>query len=196
MVGRGRTPSLTPSIKSLSIDGVAVVDGTPSGTSSVESLSLIITSPDGPMPVGNKFLRRNPVLLWLERQGFYQAGTFPLGSFVAKCMRDGIKRFGAGNHSYLGKNISAREMYKLVPSLTRTTVGLCVRGSLYSAIRYHAFWACRPCFPHMQLAIQEGYWLWTNSSLETYVRYAFVMRWRLFSVNRVPHVMWTFKCPV
>lgn len=47
----------------------------------------------GPWPVGDKFLRHNPVLLWLERQGFYQAGTFPLGRFVGKLMRDRINEY-------------------------------------------------------------------------------------------------------
>lgn len=49
MVGQGHTPSLTHSIESFPIDGVVVVDGTRSGTSWVEPLSLIITSPDGPV---------------------------------------------------------------------------------------------------------------------------------------------------
>lgn len=44
----------------------------------------------GSWPFGDKLLRHNPVLLWLERRGFYQASTFPLGPFVANRMRDRI----------------------------------------------------------------------------------------------------------
>ena len=47
----------------------------------------------GSWPVGDKFLRHNPVLLWLQRQGFYQADTFPLGPFVAKRMRDRVNEY-------------------------------------------------------------------------------------------------------
>ena len=37
-----------------------------------------------------------------------------------RLMEKSMLHFGAGNHLCLGKNISAREMYKLVPSLMRT----------------------------------------------------------------------------
>ena len=37
-----------------------------------------------------------------------------------RSMEKSMLHFGAGNHLCLGKNISAREMYKLVPSLMRT----------------------------------------------------------------------------
>ena len=37
-----------------------------------------------------------------------------------RLMEKSMLHFGAGNHSCLGKNISVREMYKLVPSLMRT----------------------------------------------------------------------------
>lgn len=37
-----------------------------------------------------------------------------------RLMERSMLHFGAGNHLCLGKNISAREMYKVVPSLMRT----------------------------------------------------------------------------
>ena len=37
-----------------------------------------------------------------------------------RSMEKSMLHFGAGNHLCLGKNISAREMYKVVPSLMRT----------------------------------------------------------------------------
>ena len=46
----------------------------------------------GPSPFWDKFLRHNPVLLWLERQGLYKGSTFSLGPFVGKRMRDRIAR--------------------------------------------------------------------------------------------------------
>ncbi|MCJ1386172.1 hypothetical protein MMC17_009298 [Xylographa soralifera] len=41
----------------------------------------------GPSPNLDKLFRHNPVLLWLERRGFYQKSTFPLVIFVAKRMK-------------------------------------------------------------------------------------------------------------
>ena len=41
----------------------------------------------GPSPALDKLFRHNPVLLWLERKGFYQKGSFPLAIFVAKRMK-------------------------------------------------------------------------------------------------------------
>lgn len=46
-----------------------------------------------------------------------------------RLMERSMLHFGAGNHLCLGKNISAREIYKLVPSLMRTfTVSLVAVG--------------------------------------------------------------------
>ena len=42
------------------------------------------------MPVIDKFLRHNPVLLWLERQGVFKGSTFPGVPFALKHMRERI----------------------------------------------------------------------------------------------------------
>ena len=44
----------------------------------------------------DKVLRQNPILLWLQRQGLYQASTFSLGAFVGKRMRDRIDYYRTG----------------------------------------------------------------------------------------------------
>ena len=67
----------------------------------------------GAWPFGDKFLRHNPVLLWLERQGFYQAGTFPLGSFVAKRMRARI------NESSTKKDSETQEFKDLLDNFLK-----------------------------------------------------------------------------
>ena len=58
----------------------------------------------GAWPVGDKFLRHNPVFLWLQRRGFYQADTFPLGPFVAKRMRDRINEYNTRKDFETKKN--------------------------------------------------------------------------------------------
>ena len=47
----------------------------------------------GQWPVADKFLRHNPLLLWLERKGVFQGSTFPLVPLVAKNMRERVKYY-------------------------------------------------------------------------------------------------------
>ena len=46
----------------------------------------------GPSPFWDQFFRHNPLLMWLERKGYYQPKTFSLGPFVGKRMMERIKR--------------------------------------------------------------------------------------------------------
>lgn len=66
----------------------------------------------------DKFLRHNPVLLWLERQGLYHGSTLALAPFVAKRMKDRIHYYSTKKESetketedLLDKFLKAKETY-------------------------------------------------------------------------------------
>ena len=44
----------------------------------------------GPSPFWDRFLRHNPLLMWLERKGYYTGSTMSLGPFVGKRMKERI----------------------------------------------------------------------------------------------------------
>ena len=46
----------------------------------------------GPSPFWDQFFRHNPLLMWLERKGYYTPKAFSLGPFVGKRMMERIKR--------------------------------------------------------------------------------------------------------
>lgn len=45
------------------------------------------------MPIVDKFLRHNPVLLWLEKQGVFQGSTFPGVPFAVRHMRERVEYY-------------------------------------------------------------------------------------------------------
>ena len=45
------------------------------------------------MPTVDKFLRHNPVLLWLEKQGVFQSSTFPGVPFAVRHMRERVEYY-------------------------------------------------------------------------------------------------------
>ena len=89
----------------------------------------------GPSPFWDQFLRHNPLLLWLERQGYYTGSTFSLGPFVGKRMKERIIQQKTTKNSetkesedLLDKFLKARETHpkavseKEVMSLSLTMV--------------------------------------------------------------------------
>ena len=45
------------------------------------------------MPIVDRFLRHNPVFLWLERRGVFQGSTFPGVPFALRHMRDRVNKY-------------------------------------------------------------------------------------------------------
>ncbi len=89
----------------------------------------------GHSPFCDKFLRHNPLLLWLERQGYFTGSTSSLGLFVGKRMKERIiqqkttKNFETKHSDNLpDKFLNARETHpkavseKEVMSLSLTMV--------------------------------------------------------------------------
>lgn len=69
----------------------------------------------GQWPVIDKFLRHNPLLLWLERKGVFQGSTFPLVPLVAKNMRERLtyyqKKEESEREDLLDKFLHAKETH-------------------------------------------------------------------------------------
>lgn len=70
------------------------------------------------MPVVDKFLRHNPVLLWLEQQGVFQGSTFPGVPFALRHMRERINFYAnrepsqtKGRDDLLDKFLKAKEKH-------------------------------------------------------------------------------------
>lgn len=63
---------------------------------------------------------RNKEVFGEDAQTFRPERWLEASEEQVRLMEKSMLHFGAGNHLCLGKNISAREMYKLVPSLMRT----------------------------------------------------------------------------
>lgn len=66
----------------------------------------------------DKFLRHNPVLLWLERKGFYRGSTFPLVPLVAKHIGERVNYYNQkkdfetkGREDFLDKFLKAKETH-------------------------------------------------------------------------------------
>ena len=71
----------------------------------------------GQWPILDKFLRHNPVLLWLDRVGIYRGATFPLVPLVAKHTNERLEyyRTKGDNESkredFLDKLLKAKETH-------------------------------------------------------------------------------------
>lgn len=65
-------------------------------------------------------IHRNKEVFGEDAQTFRPERWLEASEEQVRLMEKSMLHFGAGNHLCLGKNISAREMYKLVPSLMRT----------------------------------------------------------------------------
>jgi hypothetical protein len=48
------------------------------------------------MPTLDLFLRHNPILMWLERRGFYRGSTFPGVPFALQWLRERQRRYDLG----------------------------------------------------------------------------------------------------
>lgn len=51
------------------------------------------------MPIADKFLRHNPVLLWLEQQGVFEGSTFPGVPFALRHMKDRVEYYASRDPS-------------------------------------------------------------------------------------------------
>ena len=63
---------------------------------------------------------RNEDIFGEEPKAFRPERWLEASEERVRLMEKSMLHFGAGNHLCLGKNISVREMYKVVPSLMRT----------------------------------------------------------------------------
>ena len=65
-------------------------------------------------------VHRNKAVFGDDAKAFRPERWLEASEEQVRLMEKSMLHFGAGNHLCLGKNISAREIYKVVPSLLRT----------------------------------------------------------------------------